>query len=287
VLKLITYRNCNEVSIDSIYEAFTKGFSDYIINISLPKEEFVRRFFGPEGNTLENSIIAYDGEKPVGLNLGGIKIYEGIKTLRCGALCIHPDYRGTEVGKILFNMHKEIANENSCKQMFLEVIVGNDRAINFYNKRHYGKVYDLSYYTHTNPSSIIGKLPEDIVINRNNMEDIITLNDRISDIHINWQNNFDYICHIDTIINYGLYDNSNLIGGACINPTGKIHFLWIDPKYRGRGIGSGIIDFAVNDLNLDKLHISFPNNAILLGFINKLGFAKDSISQYEMYLTLK
>lgn len=67
---------------DSIYEAFTDGFSDYIINVSLAKEEFVRRFFGPEGNTLENSIIAFDGHKPIGLNLGGIKIYEGIKTLR-------------------------------------------------------------------------------------------------------------------------------------------------------------------------------------------------------------
>lgn len=104
--------------------------------------------------------------------------------------------------------------------MFLEVIIGNDRAINFYKKRHYEKVYDLSYYTHTNPKRIMGKLSEGIVINRNNMDDIKTLSDRIRDLHINWQNNFDYIGQIDTIINYGIYDNSNLIGGACINPTG-------------------------------------------------------------------
>lgn len=286
VLRLIEYRKCDVVSKEDIYEAFINGFSDYVINISLPMNDFFERFFGPEGNSLEHSIIAYDGKKPVGLNLGGIKIYEGIKTLRCGTLCIHPDYRGTEVSKVLFDHHKSIAIDSDCKQMFLEVIVGNDRAINFYKRRGYEKVYDLWYYTHNNPEMIRGRVPEGILIERLDFYDLRIFEDPIKDVHVNWQNDFDYISHMDNNISYGVYYSSRLIGGLCINPLGKIYFLWIDHEFRGRGLGRGLVRFAVKELTIEKLHISFPNNASLFGFVKHLGFDRDSISQHEMYLTL-
>ena len=149
---MISYKRCTEVNEDIIFQAFQIGFSDYIIQIEMTKDFFMDRFFGPEGNCLEYSVIALDEDKPVGLNLGGIKIFEGIKTLRCGALCVHPDYRGTEVSKRLFRLHKEIAIANGCKQLFLEVIAGNDRAINFYEKKGYEKVYDMVYYSYNSPS---------------------------------------------------------------------------------------------------------------------------------------
>ena len=50
--------------------------------------------------------------------------------MRCGTLAVHPNYRGVGVSQKLFELHKE-ALQNECKQLFLEVIVGNDRAIRF------------------------------------------------------------------------------------------------------------------------------------------------------------
>ncbi|PGZ06934.1 GNAT family N-acetyltransferase, partial [Bacillus cereus] len=143
---MIQYKRCSEVSIDLVYKAFKDGFSDYIIKMEVSKEDFIKRFFGAEGNSLEHSFLALDGEKSVGLILGGIKVYETINTMRCGTLAVHPEYRGIGVSQKLFELHKEEAIQNGCKQLFLEVIVGNDRAINFYNKLGYEKVYDLSYY---------------------------------------------------------------------------------------------------------------------------------------------
>lgn len=284
---MITYKRCTETNEDAIFEAFQAGFSDYIVKIELTKDAFMKHFFGPEGNSLVYSVIAFDGEKPVGLNLGGIKIYEGVKTLRCGALCVHPDYRGTGVSSRLFQLHKEIALENRCKQMFLEVIVGNDRAIRFYRKKGYEKVYDLAYYTHNNPSEINAVLPDAApVIKRIDMDDLRSLNHSIQDTHINWQNDFDYIHHIQGQKHYGVFQDAKLIGGLSIHPAGKINFLWIDPKYRNRGIGRGLIRHAASELNLSKLSVSFPNNAALMGFVKRLGFTKDPISQYEMYYTL-
>lgn len=283
---MITYKRCTETDADAIYQAFQIGFSDYIIKMEIPKEYFMESFFGPEGNSLEYSVIAFDDEKPIGLNLGGIKIYEGVKTLRCGALCIHPDYRGTGVSSRLFDLHKEIAVENNCKQMFLEVIVGNDRAISFYKKKGYEKVYDITYFVHSNPSDIEASLPNDLTVKRIDMESLRSLANRINDTHINWQNDFDYISKIHGQIHYGVYKEASMIGGLSLNPKGKINFLWVDSEYRNRGIGRGLINHAVREQEIRKLLISFPNNAGLLGFLKRLGFMKDSISQYEMYLTL-
>ncbi|HDR7489227.1 TPA: GNAT family N-acetyltransferase, partial [Bacillus pacificus] len=141
---MIQYKRCSEVNIDLVYGAFRDGFSDYIIKMEVSKEDFIKRFFGAEGNSLEHSFLALDGDKPVGVILSGIKVYESIKTMRCGTLAVHPNYRGIGVSQKLFELHKEEAIQNECKQLFLEVIVGNDRAIRFYNKLGYEKVYDLS-----------------------------------------------------------------------------------------------------------------------------------------------
>jgi ribosomal protein S18 acetylase RimI-like enzyme len=283
---MITYKRCTEVNEDTVFEAFQMGFSDYIIKIQLTKDAFMKRFFGPEGNSMGYSVIALDEDKPVGLNLGGIKVYEGNKTLRCGALCVHPDYRGTEVSGRLFELHREIAIENKCKQMFLEVIVGNDRAISFYKKKGYEKIYDIAYYSHNNPSEISATLSDDLSARRIDMDSLRSLSHRIQDIHINWQNDLDYISRTEGQIHYGVFHGSMLIGVLSIHPAGKISFLWIDPGFRGKGVGKGLINHAVRELNPQKLLINFPNNSALMGFVNRMNFTRDAISQYEMYLTL-
>ncbi len=282
---MIKYFKCSEVNENAIYEAFKIGFSDYIIQLEMPKDFFIKRFFGAEGNQLENSVIALDDDKPVGLNLGGIKNYEGVKTLRCGALCIHPDYRGTEVAKTLFKLHKEIAIENNCKQLFLEVIVGNDRAINFYKKNGYEKVYDIFYFSHSNPSEINAALQNDLRIEKVDMDVIKTLYPVIQDIHINWQNDFDYISQVEGQAHYGVFKGEKLVGGLVIHTKGKISFLWVSPELSHQGIAKALLNRAVKDLNITKLSINFPNNAKLLGFVKHLNFTRDQISQYEMYKT--
>ena len=90
----INYQKCSDVEDRFIYQAFMDGFSDYMVKFQFSLEDFLTRFFGPEGNSRDISFIAFDQEQPVGVVLGGIKNYESIKTMRCGTLAIHPDYRG-------------------------------------------------------------------------------------------------------------------------------------------------------------------------------------------------
>ncbi|MGE1033241.1 GNAT family N-acetyltransferase, partial [Bacillus sp. GKis3/1] len=185
---MIQYKRCSEVNIDLVYEAFRGGFSDYIIKMEVSKEDFIKRFFGAEGNSLEHSFLALDGDKPVGVILSGIKVYESIKTMRCGTLAVHPNYRGISVSQKLFELHKEEAIQNECKQLFLEVIVGNDRAIHFYTKLGYEKVYDLSYYNLKDMTKIINKDCKGIEVKQLDFTSFKLEVQKWLHFHINWQN---------------------------------------------------------------------------------------------------
>ncbi|RAS92405.1 acetyltransferase [Bacillus cereus] len=282
---MIQYKRCSEVNIDLVYEAFKDGFSDYIIKMEVSKGDFIKRFFGLEGNSLEHSFLALDGDKPVGVILGGIKDYENIKTMRCGTLAVHPEFRGIGVSQKLFELHKDEAIQNGCKQLFLEVIVGNDRAIRFYNKLGYEKVYDLSYYNLKDMTKIMLKECKGIEVKQLEFPAFKVEIQKWLHFHINWQNDMDYIEKTNHTF-YGAYVDNDLKGSICINEQGKISFIFIDKEYRNRGIGSKLLQVARDELNLESLLISFPNNSLLEGFVKKTGFEKNSLAQYEMYVLL-
>ncbi|WP_144506851.1 GNAT family N-acetyltransferase [Bacillus mycoides] len=282
---MIQYKRCNEVSIDVVYEAFKDGFSDYIIKMEVSKEDFIKRFFGPEGNSLEHSFLALDGDKCVGVILGGIKVYESIKTMRCGTLAVHPEYRGIGVSQKLFELHKEEAIQNRCKQLFLEVIVGNDRAIHFYNKLGYEKVYDLSYYNLNDLMKIMNKGNKNIEVKQLEFPTFKVEIQKWLNFHINWQNDMDYIEKTNNIF-YGAYVDTDLKGSICVNEQGKISFIFVDKDYRNIGVGTKLLQIASEELKLSSLSIGFPNNYLLEGFLKKSRFEKNSLAQYEMYLLL-
>ncbi|MEK5392318.1 GNAT family N-acetyltransferase [Margalitia sp. FSL K6-0131] len=284
--ELIKYHRCAEVDIDLVFSAFSKGFSDYIIKIEMPKETFIKNFFGPEGNSLEHSFMAtYDGE-PIGVILGGIKHYEGIKTMRCGALAVSPDFRGEGVSKRLFELHKEEALKHNCKQLFLEVIVGNDRAINFYKRLGYEKIYNLSVFSLSDPSQLPeAKILENVDFKKTSFIDYekAAVN---WDYHINWQNDVDYIRLAENYHFYGAYVKNAIVGCLCVSGTGRISFLMVDKDHRGYGIGIALLNQAKADFDLKNMTTSFPNNNKLEGFLKRLGFKRNNLAQYEMYYIL-
>ncbi|MGI6358656.1 MAG: GNAT family N-acetyltransferase [Bacillota bacterium] len=128
------YERCSLSHLPDLYQAFRSGFADYIVSLDVPYEVFAGRWFQPAWNQLEHSFIAYDGASPIGMILGGIRQYEGLRTMRCGGLCVSPDYRRRGVAQALYQLHRQQAIDNRCQQIFLEVIATNQPAINFYGR---------------------------------------------------------------------------------------------------------------------------------------------------------
>ena len=283
---MIIYKRCNEVDIQKVYDAFSIGFSDYIIKIQMLKEVFIERFFGPEGNRLETSFIAFDNERPIGLVLGGVKIYEGIKTMRCGTMAVDPEYRGKGISNELMRLHKEEAIKQGCRQLFLEVIVGNDRAINFYKRLGYEKIYDLTYFSNENIESEKQHFNDNFTIKEIRMEEVKNFAEKSSDIHINWQNDMDYIEKLKDQRNFGAFIANKMIGAISVNKNTRINYIYVNKEYRGKHVAESLINHSARELKLQRLSAGFPNNASLTGFLKYNGFKIDSISQYEMYITL-
>lgn len=278
---------CTDVSQSLIYKTFLDGFSDY--PVKPPKEAaFFERFFGPEGNSEKYSYIAVDEGRGIGLILGGIRKFDGIKTLRCGTMCIVPEFRGSGVAEKLWESHIVLAREQGCKQLFLEVLGNNERAIKFYEKKGYEKRYLLKYYQYNGIEKVQTINGESIIdgysVKFIDFEALKNFREaEFKGLHINWQNEMDYIKFIEAEI-LGVYDLDKLIGSICYR-KGKIFFIGVDEAYRGKGLGSKLVQ-RVLDKSDDTYEISFPNNASLEGFCKKNGLLLASIFQYEMYKVL-
>ncbi|NMM64864.1 GNAT family N-acetyltransferase [Clostridium sp. P21] len=283
---MINYKRCSEVPMNSVFNAFKIGFSDYMIKIDISKETFINRFFNTEGNSKERSFIAFDYNNPIGIILGGIKTYEGISTMRCGSFAIHPSYRGTGISLELFKMHREEAVKSGCKQLFLEVIKDNFRAIKFYENMGYEKIYNLNYFYTKSIKSLTKNNNVQFEIKKRDITDTKLIFKNLKDFHINWQSDIDYIQKLNDAYFYSAYKDYSLLGVLCIDLSGRIIFLWVNKHYRCKSIGKTLLTSAFSDLSLSKLSIGFPNNNLIQGFINHVGFIKNPISQYEMYLTL-
>lgn len=285
-LQSIKYYRCSEVDIDFVYKAFSVGFSDYMIQFELTKEQFIANFFGPEGNRLEHSFVAIHENEAVGVILGGIKLYENIKTMRCGTLAVSPGYRGKGVSQKLFDLHNDEAKKHECKQLFLEVIVGNDRAIQFYKNLGYEKIYDISYFSKKDLSDF-----EQLNVTSNFQFNQIEFNSFTQIVnkwnyHINWQNDVEYLEKAPNITYFQANLDQQIVGSIAMHNSGKVSFLYVDKNYRNQNIATKLLQTAFLHVKCKAFSTGFPNNSHLEGFFSSLGFQKEKLAQYEMYKRL-
>ncbi len=275
---MLNIKKCSEVQKKIIFDTFKNGFSDYTIKFSMDEEFFFKRFFGPEGNSLDLSYIAMDEEKGIGLILGGIRDFDGRKTIRCGTMCVIPEMRGKGISQRLFEMHMEAAISNKCEQLFLEVIKGNDRAINFYIKNGYEKIYDLNYYICDKNDSLTNIRNDGVC--EIDFDEIRDFREKFGEVHMNWQNEMEYVKETNSKF-YGIKSNGKLVA-AISELNSNISFLGVLDTHRKKGFAKGLLKFCF-DKNSGVLSTSFPNNSRLTGFFRNCGFSKKDISQYEMY----
>lgn len=287
---MIAYKRGSEVSMKELHQAFSIGFSDYMIKLSLSEEAFEERFFGPEGNGLETSIVAFDGDVPVGVLLGGIRYWEGIKTLRCGALAIHPDYRGRGISQAMMRLHGEDAKREACKRMSLEVIKGNDRAIKFYEHEGYIKAGSLKYYHLDAKAFVENEVARDeetvsclpVGLEACTWEQLQASRKKRSQ-HLHWQGEPSYYEHSISDFHYHLVFNGANVGMCSISAGGRINYLWVDPDQRFKGLARGALLAMIREHQLEKCHLAMASNPNMECFAVKMGFQKDPLEQHEMF----
>lgn len=260
---------CNEVDYEVMYNVFKEGFSDYIVSFEMDQQQFQKHFFGPEANKRIFSYVAYDREIPVGLILGGCQQYDGIMTLRCGAMCVIPNYREHGVGTALMNAHEQLARDLGCKQLFLECIQTNEKALAFYLTLGYEVVHQLRYYTKS-------KHKGEMLVEVGDWLDYQKYRSEVES-HVNWQNEVWYVEHLNPEIKMIKKDGD--IVALLLHAGSKIAYIHVKKEYRLNGFAESLI----SSINETMLTVGFPSQGGLDGFFRHIGFSKSELSQVEMY----
>ncbi|MBR2756704.1 MAG: GNAT family N-acetyltransferase [Exiguobacterium sp.] len=136
----VTYRQ--NPPVQDLYRAFMTGFSDYIIPFQFDEQTFEDVFLVRDQNQPSRSIVAYDGEEPVGVVLSGIAHLDSRWQTRCGGLAVAPHARKLGVATELMRRFEEAA----VGTRLLEVIQGNDAAVSLYERLGYETTREILYF---------------------------------------------------------------------------------------------------------------------------------------------
>lgn len=276
----ITYKKASEVSLELLYTTFSEGFSDYIFPMKISFEAFVERFFSVDGNILDASYIALDGEKGVGVIFSGIRPLDGINTLRCGALSVAPDYRKMGIAKNLLDLHIQAGKKYKVEQIMLECIKGNDNAISFYEKHGYKAKYDWVLYMR---DDVVKKYQNDKYITDIINEELQSYYRKNINTHFSWGNSFETIQSTKDVTLLG-YKESDEIVGIIAFDVNKILSLHVSNSSRRKGIATNLLK-EMDLISPSKKYFMFSFNLDLMKTLEKNNYSKNEMEQFEFYLT--
>lgn len=143
-MNVVEIRRLSECTIEQGVEAWNKGFEGYHFDMTTTPEAFKKRM-DQEGLSGDLSVVAFDGEEPVGLVLNGTRESAGRKIGWNGGTGVAMSWRKKGVGKLLMEKTLQILNEQDVEVATLEAISGNEKAIELYKKLGYEIVDELHF----------------------------------------------------------------------------------------------------------------------------------------------
>lgn len=144
---MYTVKRLNELTFDQALQIWNEGFKGYFVEVSMTLEAFMARIV-KENLSISKSIVALDGNRPVGILLNGIQEVNGVKMAWNGGTAVVPEYRKKGVGKFLVETSVEINRGEGVEIATLEAISENTPAIELYKKMGYEIVDSLLWMNH-------------------------------------------------------------------------------------------------------------------------------------------
>ena len=77
--------------------------------------------------------------------------------------------------------------------------------------------------------------------------------------------------YLDAVTLAGIKDDAGMVIGFLGVAEGNIEMLFVDPKHRGKSVGSKLLEYAVNSLRATKVDVN-EQNGQAVGFYKHRGF---------------
>ncbi|HEY7981600.1 MAG TPA: GNAT family N-acetyltransferase [Candidatus Eremiobacteraceae bacterium] len=133
---VVSYRLLSTCALDDAVRAWNDGFSGYFSDLTLTADAFERRM-DQDGIVADASIVAFAGERPIGIALNAIGDVHGLRQAWNGGTAVAADHRGTGVARELLRRSIALYGENRVRLATLEAMTQNSRAVALYAKFGY------------------------------------------------------------------------------------------------------------------------------------------------------
>jgi GNAT superfamily N-acetyltransferase len=153
----LTFKKLSTIKFEEAHVLFNRGFEGYLIPMNLTLDQFIGRF-GNDVLSPNLSVIAFDGNDPIGFVLQGIREETGQIISWNGGTGIIPEYRGKQVGEKLVREAEKLLRENNVTTATLEALTENAPAIRLYEKCGYQVTDRLLFLS--GKGRLVEKLPE-------------------------------------------------------------------------------------------------------------------------------
>lgn len=280
------YRFLSEQDFPELYKANVEAFSDYVVPLQVSFEQFENHFI-QNAIDINLSVGAFNRGKLVGYTLNGFGIWNGVKTAYDGGTGVIPKYRRQGIGKALFDFLLPKLREIEIKQMLLEVISNNEKAIELYRQIGFEETRKLLFFEQTKDIN----LPLQNTFNIRQLENLEWKNvQNFWDKPTSWQFSVEAIKRKTTQnLFFGAFLDKECIGYGVLFPSsGIIPQMAVDKKHRRKKVGTMLLAEMQKYVQDDKqLRFSNVDRDLhsLIRFAGKLDFTP-TISQFEMLLKL-
>ena len=253
---------------DALYAAFTNAFSDYVVKLTLTREQFAE-MITRRGWVPEVSVGAFEGGTMVAFTINAV---EGDRAYDSGT-GVAPTHRRGGLGRALMERSFELLRERGCTSYVLEVIDNNTRAIGLYRGLGFDVVRGLQCWGYESPGLPVFEPSSSALLDdwkTRRLEDSVAPS---------WQNSSASIARA-TAPHTILGDER---GYAVVFPgSGDLAQLFVRPEARRRGVGTALLQSAaalagkpLRIINVDDA------NAGIAAFLEANG-ARKTVRQLEM-----
>jgi len=265
-----------EFGIEPTLDILNQGFSDYIVPIHLEYANF-QRMLRLDSIDATLSKVVFSGGESVGI---GLVAHRGWSS-RLAGMAVLPTARRSGVGKWLLDQLIEDAQVRGDHRMELEVIIGNDPAIQLYQDAGFQTIRRLLSFKLENP---LGESHDFKITDIREIARLVAAN---GIPNLPWQLSWETLAQSGPPSQGCQLDSA----WAVISPPERsgiqIQSLIVDPSFRGKGRASRLLRALFDKYPEKTWHVPAFYPEEMGPFFESVGFEQQKLAQLHMELDLK
>ena len=281
-------RFLDESYFDHLLEKFLKAFSDYSLQFEFDSTKF-RNHINLNAIDLNRTVGCFDRGEMVGFSLNGFGTWDGKRTVYDAGTGVIPAMRRLGASEAMFEMMVPIFRSEGYEQFLLEVITGNEPAVNLYKKLGFEIQRELLFLEAPGRLEPDPEMNRDVEIRPISAEQLAAMTEGW-DGSPSWQNSNDAIKRseaLKTIL--GAFLNGEPAGYIVFsNGLGRVAQFFVHRPFRERGVGSRLLaEMEDNTREGARMQVINIDSSMKrsVEFFEKRGFRR-VLSQYEMVMAL-